>query len=158
MKTPCASNLESKKPQLGNWISPHVSPLQPGPYSNAAPDVLELYPDSHLALRLWATYVKSVDPVLKILHIPTTQSAVITTILDPRSASTSMMALTFAIYFAAITALDHTTESIELPVERSVLLKRFKTALDRLLLATEVMNRPEMAVLQALAIYAVSQA
>lgn len=69
-----------------------------------------------------------------------------------------MVALTFAIYYAAITTLDHTIESIELPMERSVLLKRFKTALDRLLLATEVMNRPEMAVLQALAIYAVSQA
>lgn len=68
-----------------------------------------------------------------------------------------MVALTFAIYYAAITTLDHTTESIELPMERSVLLKRFKTALDRLLLATEVMNRPEMADLQALAIYAVSQ-
>lgn len=65
-----------------------------------------------------------------------------------------MLTLTFAIYFAAITTLDH-DEPIELPMEKAVLLKHYKTALDRLLLVTEVMNRPEMAVLQALAIYTV---
>ena len=117
--------------------------------------MLEFYPDSHLALQLWALYVKSVDPVLKILHIPTTQSAVIATILDPKSASASMVALTFAIYFAAITTLDHYDGPIELPLDRHALLKNYKTALDRLLLVTEVMNRPEIPVLQALAIYTV---
>ncbi|CAG8945320.1 unnamed protein product [Penicillium salamii] len=140
-------------PQLQNHTSAHTSPSQPSPCSNAAPEVLEFYPDSHLALQLWALYVKSVDPVLKILHIPTTQSAVIATILDPKSACASMVALTFAIYFAALTTLYHSQESIDLPMERPALLKNYKTALDRLLLITEVMNRPEIPVLQALAIY-----
>ncbi|PLB53696.1 hypothetical protein P170DRAFT_2424 [Aspergillus steynii IBT 23096] len=113
---------------------------------------LESYPDPQLALRLWSVYVNSVDPVLKILHIPTTQSAVIATILDPKSAGSSMVALTFAIYFAAITALGHHNEP-ELFLDKSVLLKRYKAALDRLLINTEVMNRPEITALQALAIY-----
>ncbi|CAG7949172.1 unnamed protein product [Penicillium olsonii] len=152
IKTQRASGLEST-PQLQNYTSTHTSPSQPGLLSNAAPSVLEFYPDSHLALQLWALYVKSVDPVLKILHIPTTQSAVIATILDPKSASASMVALTFAIYFAAITTLDHYDGPIELPLDRHALLKNYKTALDRLLLVTEVMNRPEIPVLQALAIY-----
>ncbi|KAK1144544.1 hypothetical protein N8T08_005417 [Aspergillus melleus] len=126
---------------------------QPGPPASTSSGVLEFYPDSQLALRLWSVYVKSVDPVLKILHIPTTQSAVIATILDPKSAGSSMVALTFAVYFAAITALGSHDEA-ELPVEeRSVLLKRYKTALDRLLIATDVMNQPEMTALQALAIF-----
>ncbi|THC89879.1 hypothetical protein EYZ11_010667 [Aspergillus tanneri] len=71
----------------------------------------------------------------------------------PKTAGASMVALTFAIYFAAITALGYGDESIELPLEKSVLLKRYKTILDRLLLATDLMNRPEMTALQALAIY-----
>lgn len=121
-------------------------------------DVLEYYPDTQLALQLWTVYVKSVDPVLKILHIPTVQSIVVATILDPRSAQSSTVALTFAIYFAAITALchDNNNEPIDLPCEKLTLLKRYKMALDRLLLVTDLMNQPEMTALQALAIYVVS--
>lgn len=117
--------------------------------------MLDFYPDSNLALQLWALYVKSVDPVLKILHIPTVQSAVIATILDPKSADSSMVALTFAIYFAAVTTLEHCEEPIDLPMKRSTHLKHYKSALDQLLLVTEVMNRPEITALQALAIYTV---
>lgn len=103
-------------------------------------------------------YVKSVDPVVKILHIPTAQSAVVATILDPKSAGSSTIALTFAIYFAAVTALSHDNkhEPIELPYEKSVLLKQYKIVLDRLLTVTDLMNRPEMTALQALGIYVVS--
>jgi Fungal Zn(2)-Cys(6) binuclear cluster domain len=123
---------------------------------NMVSDVLELYPDPQLALRLWTVYVKSVDPVLKILHIPTAQSAVVATILDPRSAGPSTVALTFAIYFAAVTALIHDNENepIELPWEKPILLKRYKMALDRLV--TDLINRPDVTALQALAIYVVS--
>lgn len=145
---------------------PEGEPSQPQPANNSLtaadqrPSVdtssalLDLYPDPQLALQLWAVYVKCVDPVLKILHIPTTQSAVIETILNPKSAGSSMLALTFAIYFAATTALGYQDEP-ELAVDRASLLKRHKTALDRLLIATDVMNRPEMTALQALAIYVV---
>lgn len=126
--------------------------------SDTVTDVLEYYPDTQLALQLWTVYVKSVDPVLKILHIPTVQSTVVATILNPRSARYSAVALTFAIYFAAITALCHdsTNEQIDLPCEKQALLKRYKIALDRLLLVTDLMSQPELMALQALAIYVVS--
>lgn len=121
-------------------------------------DVLEFYPDAKLALRLWNVYIKSVDPVLKILHIPTVQSTVISAILEPRSAQSSTVALTFAIYYAAVTALCHdNNDSIDLHWEKTTLLKRFKISLDRLLLVTDLMNQPELTALQALAIYVVSK-
>ncbi|EEA26447.1 hypothetical protein EYB26_006155 [Talaromyces marneffei] len=118
-------------------------------------DALDFYPDTQLALRLWNVYVKSVDPVLKILHIPTVQSIFVETILDPKSAQSSIVALTYAIYFAAVTALCHDdSEPMALPSEKHELLKRYKKSLDQLLMATELMNRPELVSLQALAIYA----
>jgi hypothetical protein len=122
------------------------------------PDVLEFYPDIQLALRLWNVYVKSVDPVLKILHIPTVQSTVVATILEPRSAQSSTVALTFAIYFAALTALCHDDdhEPIDLPCEKLALLNRYRISLDRLLVVTDLMSGPEIPALQALAIYVVS--
>lgn len=117
--------------------------------------VLDFYPDTQLALQLWNVYVKSVDPVLKILHIPTVQSTVVATILDPSSANSSTVALTFAIYFAAVTALCHddNAEPVEFPCEKLEVLKRYKICLDRLLMTTDLMNRPDMPSLQALAIY-----
>lgn len=120
-------------------------------------DLLDVYPDAQLALRLWNVYVRSVDPVLKILHIPTIQSAVVATILDARSAQPSMVALTFAIYYAAVTALCHhdCDEPVDLSWEKPVLLKHYQTALDRLLVTPDFMKRPDVTGLQALAIYVV---
>lgn len=136
----------------------HTLPLQPSAPSGMVSDVLEFYPDTELALRLWNVYVKSVDPVVKILHIPTVQSTVISAILEPRSARSSTVALTFAIYFAAVTVLchDNSHDPIDLHCEKATLLKRFKMSLDRLLVATDLMDQPEMTAIQALAIYVVS--
>ncbi|OAP61341.1 hypothetical protein AYL99_03544 [Fonsecaea erecta] len=143
-----------KKPKTRHTPTlPQPSALTP---SVLASDVLDFYPDTQLALRLWNVYVKSVDPVLKILHIPTVQSTVISTILDPRSAPSSTLALTYAIYFAAVTALCHENSddtAVDPHRENMKLLKRFKLALDRLLLVTDVMNQPDVTALQALAIY-----
>lgn len=123
--------------------------------SDTAAGLLRFYPDPHLALQLWSVFVKAVDPVVKILHIPTTQSAVIATILAPSSSGAPMVALTFAIYFAAVTALGYLEEPVELPSERSALLSGYKTALDQLLVMTDLMRRPDITSLQALAIYVV---
>ena len=77
--------------------------------------------------------------------------------MDPKSAQSSAVALTYAIYFAAVTALCHDdNESIVLPCEKSLLLENYKKALDQLLMPTELMKRPKIESLQALAIYAVS--
>ncbi|CRG90842.1 putative transcriptional regulatory protein C139,03 [Talaromyces islandicus] len=151
------TGLETAPSPRVNTTAHHRLPTQP---SACAPldrdsEPLGFYPDTQLALRLWDVYVKSVDPVLKILHIPTVQSAVVVTILDPGSAQPSTLALTFAIYYAAVTALCHddSDEPVDLPCEKPVLLKRYQTALDRFLVTPDLMNRPEVAGLQALAIY-----
>jgi hypothetical protein len=104
-------------------------------------------------------YVKWVDPVLKILHIPTVQSIVVATILGPRSAHPSTtLALTFAIYYAAVTALCHDGDDqpVDLSCDKTVLLKHYQTALDQLLLTPDLMSQPDMLGLQDLTIYVVS--
>ncbi|CAK7203187.1 hypothetical protein SEUCBS139899_005918 [Sporothrix eucalyptigena] len=109
----------------------------------------------NLALQLWSVYVKSVDPVLKILHIPTVQSTVVATILDPKSAAPSTLALTFAIYYAALTSMsDGDTALAVLPLnERHAQLARCKAALDRLLTVAHLVVNADIPSIQALAIY-----
>lgn len=127
--------------------------------SNDDADVLTLSPNTQLALQLWSVYVKQVDPVLKILHIPTVQSIVVQTILEPRLAAPSTLALTFAIYYAAVTSMcsDEDDTPTSLPAdERGAHLSRFKTALDQLLTVSNLVNQPDIPSIQALAIYVVS--
>lgn len=133
-------------------------PTQPGASALESDfELLDFYPDTQLALRLWDIYVKSVDPVVKILHIPTVQSTVLATLLDPRSAHRSTVMLTFAIYYAAVTVLYYSDdENVDLGCEKPVLLKRYQTVLDRLLVTPDLMSGPDITGLQALAIYVVS--
>ncbi|CAK7226003.1 hypothetical protein SCUCBS95973_006056 [Sporothrix curviconia] len=123
----------------------------PRPDTFDVSDVLALYPSTQLALQLWSVYVRAVDPVLKILHIPTVQTTVVATILDPTSASPSTLALTVAIYYAALTA--EPTAFVPTEGEAHALLARCKTALDSLLTVAHLVARPDMPFLQALAIY-----
>ncbi|CAI7576549.1 unnamed protein product [Penicillium pancosmium] len=169
--TPSPSNHKSPphlQPNTNHAIpTPIPTPAAPQNQNpNQQSVILASYPTPELALHLWSTYSKSVDPVLKILHKPTTQSAVLSTILDPASATRSMLALTYAIYYAAITALchNHTFGSMggntiipELEQdqqESSTLLSKYKSVLDTILLSTELMDSPDLSSLQALAIYA----
>ncbi|KAE8312527.1 hypothetical protein BDV41DRAFT_577715 [Aspergillus transmontanensis] len=123
------------------------SPLDPGLH--------HLHPEPRDALQLWAIYVKNVDPVAKILHIPTAQSAIIATILDPKNAGKSMSALTFAIYFAALTSMNE-QDAADLSLNRVQLLEHFKSGLSHILVGTELLNQPDMPALQALAIFLTS--
>ncbi|CAK7214631.1 hypothetical protein SBRCBS47491_002211 [Sporothrix bragantina] len=153
------SSTTSKPPhfQLPHRTTPSSTPQDkpaihsgvPGPDTCDISDVHAFYPSTQLALQLWHVYVKAVDPVLKILHIPTVQTTVVATILDPPSASPSTLALTLAIYYAALTA-----EPTILPAEKTqAQLARCKTALDSLMTVAHLVARPDMPYLQALAIY-----
>ncbi|KAJ9317100.1 transcriptional regulator family: Fungal Specific TF [Paecilomyces variotii] len=116
-------------------------------------DITQFYPDATLALRLWTVYVNNVDPVLKILHIPTTQSAMVATIADTKSASPTMIALSFAIYFAAVTTLTDKEISELSSNDRQTLLYQYKTGLNQAVIKADYLNKPDLQTLQALVIY-----
>ena len=119
---------------------------------------MSLYPETQLSLCLWDVYINSVDPVVKVLHIPSIQSLIISAILSPELAASSTIVLTFSIFYAAVTALYHDGlhEITEFQWDKSELLRRFRTALDRLLFTADIISRPSLVELQALAIFVVS--
>ena len=124
---------------------------QPAPQDT----ISQLFPDSQLGLRLWTTYVKNVDPVLKVLHIPTVQSVVINTIVSPQTVEPSNLALVFAIFFAAVTSLSRTDLATITSSSYQTLLSRYATGLNLALLKGDCLNNPKVSELQALATYAV---
>lgn len=122
--------------------------------SGTDPD--RLHPDARLALRLWTVYAERVDPVLKILHIPTAQSAMIAMISGPKQTNHSLEALAFAVYFAAATSLSENEMSTISVDSRQGFLQKCKLGLNQAITKADFLNEPNMTTLQALAIFAVS--
>lgn len=57
-------------------------------------------------LFIWELYVENIDPVVKILHVPSTTLLIRKTAADMAAMSPEVEALMFSIYYAVITSLD----------------------------------------------------
>lgn len=55
---------------------------------------------------MWQVYQENVDPIVKVLHVPTADKLVRETRKNLDSLTPGNEALMFAIYFAAITSMD----------------------------------------------------
>ncbi|KAJ5604778.1 fungal-specific transcription factor domain-containing protein [Penicillium lagena] len=130
-----------------------ISPIADNRSGNPA----DLYPDPQLALRLWRAFIENVDPVVKVLHIPTTQSSIITLVADPSQTTSSFSALAFAIYFAATTSLSEDEISEISSNSRSELLEKFKNGLNQIIIDLNLFNEPDVTTVEAIAIFAASQ-
>ena len=100
--------------------------------------------------------MENVDPVVKVLHIPTTQSSMIALIADPSQTTSSFSALAFAIYFAATTSLSEGEISKISSESRSMLLEKFKNGLNQIIIELNLFNEPDVTTVEAVAIFAVS--
>ncbi|KAJ5804975.1 fungal-specific transcription factor domain-containing protein [Penicillium riverlandense] len=127
-----------------------ISPIAHNRTGNPA----NLYPDPQLALRLWRAFIENVDPVVKILHIPTTQSSMVALVADPSRTTSSFSALAFAIYFAATTSLNEDEISRISSNSRSELLEEFKNGLNKIIIELNLFNEPDVTTVEAVAIFA----
>lgn len=113
------------------------------------------FPSRWHALQLWQIFVNNVDPITKILHIPTAQATIFNAINNPGSAEANLNALLFAIYFAALTSLSPADAFNLLGQDRSKILIKFKQGLEHSLAAANLFDSPSMLSLQAMGIYIV---
>lgn len=117
-------------------------------------------PDAHSAV-LFRVYFNSVDPVCKILHRPTvnTYFSNVAALFEPstrRFKFRSLEAVTFAVYFAAVTSMSFEECLTYLGEDKENLLARYKRSTELLLEQADFMNALEITTLQALTIYIVS--
>jgi hypothetical protein len=120
-------------------------------------DVQSCHPSRWHALQLWQTFLNNVDPIIKVLHIPTAQATIYTAINNPSNAEDDLNALLFAIYFAATTSLSNADASNLLVQDRSTALAKFKQGLEHFLACANIFDLPSMRSLQAMTIYIVSR-
>lgn len=124
-------------------------------------DVQVIHPPNAHSVVLFQFYFKNVDPLCKILHRPTVNSyySNLRILFDQscrRFKFRSLEAVTFAMYFAAVTSMTF-EECIDFFGEdKSALATRYKRYTELVLVQADFMDSLELTTLQALTIYIVS--
>lgn len=109
-------------------------------------------------MKLWTIYINNVEGCLglKLLHLPTDEIRMYSIVDNPPTASLDDLALSFAIYFAAASALDVDEAQVTLAQDKHTLLLRFKIGFEQSFAHGDFLNSPTVTGLLALAIYLVS--
>jgi len=105
-------------------------------------------------LDLWEIFVENVDPLSKVVHIPTLKPAFQKAVTDPsRTIPRSLEALMFAIYSTAIMSLRDEECKQRFSEPHRDLLSRYTRATEAALSRAKFMGTTNLAVLQALVLH-----
>lgn len=108
-------------------------------------------------MRLWNIYVNnaSCSSGFELLHVPTDELKVCSTIDDPASAPYENLALSFAIYFTSVVSMDDAEARVILRQDKTALLLQFKTGLEQSLAHGNFLDCPTLTSLYAYIVYLV---
>ncbi|KAJ4857949.1 fungal specific transcription factor domain-containing protein [Trichoderma breve] len=115
-----------------------------------------LHPPPQQIHELWRTFVENVDPLSKVVHIPTLEKAFHEAANEIDTVSRSFEALMFAIYSAAVMSLSDVECKERLHEPRKSLRSRLMTATKAALSRANFMSTASLVVLQALVIHIIS--
>ncbi|KAJ6109385.1 hypothetical protein N7486_001620 [Penicillium sp. IBT 16267x] len=144
MGSPNINNNAARKPPPmkvdGIITNPQLIPL----------DIKSLLPSRWQATVLWETFLSRVDPVVKVIHVPTTKPRIFAAINRPDSVSLDIHCLLFAIFFGAATAMA--SDSPDNDGIRSD-MDRYRQGIEIAMYRCSFLDSPTVTSLQGLAIY-----
>lgn len=114
-----------------------------------------LHPSSGQILEYWHIYATNVDPETKIIHVPSFAGRIMAVKDNLQLLDSSMEALMFSIYFAAVTSTSAVEIQLRFSEAKETLLQRFKRAMEKALAKADFMSSRNIMSLQALVIYLV---
>ncbi|KAH6651298.1 fungal-specific transcription factor domain-containing protein [Chaetomium tenue] len=124
-------------------------------YRSADVDLRALHPLPSQIPFIWQVYQENVDPILKVIHVPS-MSKVIKELrhnLDGLTPSTE--ALMFSIYYASITSLDEEEVKLNFGTEKTTLIQKYRFAVEQALARAEFLTKPDFTVIQAFMLFLV---
>ncbi|TLS28043.1 hypothetical protein PpBr36_01398 [Pyricularia pennisetigena] len=153
--------LDSETDVSDNDDSPPAVPL-PDTYSNGS--FLFGYRCSDLDLRkfhlppsqimfIWDVYCDNVNPVTKILHVPSTKAMLLKAKDDLGNIDPSFEALMFGIYFGALTSMDETDVEMHFGATQAHMLQKYRYALEMALAKADFLTSTDLMTLQALVLF-----
>ncbi|KAH8901351.1 hypothetical protein GQ53DRAFT_835185 [Thozetella sp. PMI_491] len=118
------------------------------------PDTSQRFPFLPELSRLWKTYADRIDPLIKLLHIPTTSNLVCSFQNDGgTSAKPGVEALMFAICSAAVATMTEEEVQPVFQLNKIKVFNRFRNGAEQALKKANFPDTSDMAAVQAAAIY-----
>lgn len=117
-------------------------------------DTQELFPSRWQAILLWQAFLGRVEPLVKVIHVPSAQSRIFAAINRPESVRADVRALLFAICFAATTTFLSDDAQNETLHDN---LRRYQHGMELSLYQSEFLDAPTLTSLQAMVIYQVRE-
>jgi hypothetical protein len=115
--------------------------------------MLSLHPPPERALEFWAIFKENVDPLVKVLHIPTFEPVFLDAIAQPDKIHKSLEPLIFAIYYGAVTSIMPKDCEHRWGDDRSKLLTKYRFGLEQGLARANFLFCDEMLILQAFVMF-----
>lgn len=131
--------------------------LQPDPLIGAflgfRQDLLHCHPTHAEAMLLWKIHIENVEPICKVLHIPSSTKMAEEVSQQPGKASEADECVLFAVYhFAIFTLTEEKCEKL-FGRSRSTLMQRFNFAARQALVNSSFLTTTAISVMQALVLF-----
>ena len=116
----------------------------------------KLHPSHGHAMKLWHIYVENVEPLCKVLHVPTIAKMVATISKSPGVASKNDECVLFVIYYFAVFSLSNEDCLREFGDARTSLVEKYRTAVPKALVNASWLKTTAMPVLQAFTLFLIA--
>ena len=118
-------------------------------------NLADLWPTPGQILPLWQVYLDRVNPLTKIIHVPSVQPYMAAVITDSKSLPRNVEALLFSIFVMAVVAMTPDECKGLLGIAREEALQRYSSGVRLTLVRVGFLRTHDMIILQALVIYLV---
>jgi hypothetical protein len=119
-------------------------------------NLTDLHPSYEQAVKLWRAYVLNVEPLCKILHVPTVAKMFDSVSKHPAAASKNDECLMFVIYYFAVFSMSDADCLCEFNTSRGQLMSRYRTAVIQALVNASWLKTTAMSVLQAYTLFLIA--
>lgn len=114
-----------------------------------------LWPTSAHVFRLWQIYIERVNPLSKVIHVPSLQPYLVEACVGMENIPQNIQGLLFAIFLMAIVAMREGETHEYLGMPRDQAFTRFSSGTRRTLQNQEFFCKNDLVIVQTLAVYTV---
>lgn len=124
-----------------------------GAFMGCKLDLIQYHPTHEEAMMLWQTHIENVEPICKVLHIPSASEMVKTASQQPAMASKAEECLLFAIYHFAVFSMTEEDCVNSLGHSRTTLMRRYHFAIRQALVNASFLKTTETSIMQAFVLF-----
>ncbi|KAH7116334.1 hypothetical protein EDB81DRAFT_246667 [Dactylonectria macrodidyma] len=151
--------LDNEDPDDGENMTSEVStidsPFSDFPFNASGVGKSHSHPSPENRQKLWTVFKDSIDPLVRILHMPTVEPKVSEWLSkdDVEGMPSNLNALLFAVYFSATSSMENDECREVLGSDRSAIVMKYRAAEENALTVAGLLNTDDLMVLQSFIIY-----